>query len=153
MKTECLRHSTTNRYRFNDSATLAGGPFSLFLGGKPINQAQHHKYLGVLIDANVNFKQHMDKLLVKSSKRIGVLRRIRNNLTVDAANKVYQSLVLPVMDYYDVAWSSIGKIYRTWQVRSSTEKGRKDCFEDQRFRPREEFKVASLGYEAWHAYY
>ena len=67
----------------------------------------------MLIDANVNFKQHMDKLLVKSSKRIGVLRRIRNNLTVDAANKVYQSLVLPVMDYYDVAWSSIGKIYRT----------------------------------------
>ena len=51
----------------------------------------------------------MDKLLVKSSKRIGVLRRIRNNLTVDAANKVYQSLVLPVMDYYDVAWSSLGK--------------------------------------------
>ena len=44
----------------------------------------------------------MDKLLVKISKRIGVLGRIRNNLTVDAANKVYQSLVLPVMDYCDV---------------------------------------------------
>ena len=51
-------------------------------------------------------------LLVKISKRIGVLGRIRNNLTVDAANKVYQSLVLPVMDYCDVAWSSIGKIER-----------------------------------------
>ena len=52
----------------------------------------------------------MDKLLVKISKLIGLLGRIRNNLTVDAANKVYQSLVLPVMDYCDVAWSSIGKI-------------------------------------------
>ena len=31
-------------------------------------------------------------------------------LTVNAANKVYQSLVLPVMDYCDVAWSSIGNI-------------------------------------------
>ena len=60
----------------------------LFLGDKPINQAQHYKYLGVLIDANLNFKQHVDKLLVKVSKRIGVLVRIRNNLTVDAANKV-----------------------------------------------------------------
>ena len=57
-------------------------------------------------------KQHVDKLLVKISKRIGVLGRIRNNLTVDGANKVYQSLVLPVMDYCDVAWSSIGKIER-----------------------------------------
>ena len=60
-------------------------------------------------DANLNFKQHVDKLLVKVSKRIGVLGRIRNNLTVDAPNKVYQSLVLPVMDYCDVAWSSIGE--------------------------------------------
>ena len=63
----------------------------------------------MLIDANLNFK-HVDKLLVKISKRIGVFGRIRNNLTVDAANKVYQSLVLLVMDYCDVAWSSIGKI-------------------------------------------
>ena len=63
----------------------------------------------MLIDANLNFKLHMDKLLVKVSKRIGVLGRIRNNLTVNLAKKVYQSLVLPVMDYCDVAWSSIRK--------------------------------------------
>ena len=54
----------------------------------------------------------MDKLPVKISKRIGVLGRIRNNLAVDAANKVYQALVLPVMDNCDVAWSSNGKIER-----------------------------------------
>ena len=66
----------------------------------------------MLTDANLNFKQHVDKLLVMITKRIGVLGRIRNNLTVDAANKVYQSLVLPVMDYCDVAWSSTGKIER-----------------------------------------
>ena len=29
----------------------------------------------------------MDKIKIKISKRIGVLGRIRNNLTVDAANK------------------------------------------------------------------
>ena len=50
--------------------------------------------------------------MVKVSKRVGLLRRIRNNLTVDSANKVYQSLVFPVMDYCDVTWSSIGKIER-----------------------------------------
>ena len=50
--------------------------------------------------------------MVKISTRIGVLGRIRNNLTVDAAKNVYQSLVLLVMDYCDLAWSSIGKIER-----------------------------------------
>ena len=106
VKTEYVVFDTQQRIT---STTLSDGPFSLFLGEKPINQAQHYKYLGVLIDANLNFKLHVDKLLVKISKRTGVLGRIRNNLTVDSANKVYQSLVLPVMDYCDVAWSSIGK--------------------------------------------
>ena len=113
----CIHHVKTEYVLFGTqqriaSATLSVGPFGLFLGDKPINQPQHYKYLGVLIDANFNFKQHVDKPLVKISKRIGVLGRIRNNLTVDAANKVYQSLVLPVMDHCDVAWSSIGKIER-----------------------------------------
>ena len=109
MKTEYVVFGTHQRIA---SATLSNGPFSLFFGENPINQAQHYKYLAVIIDANLNFEQHVDKLLVKVSKRIGVLGRIRNNLTVDSANKVYQSLVFPVMDYCDVAWSSIGKIER-----------------------------------------
>ena len=107
MKTECVLFSTQQRIA---SPTLSDGPFSLFLGDKLINQAQHYKYLGVLIDANLNFKQHVDKLLVKISKGIRVLGRIRNNVTVNAANKIYQSLVLLVMDCCDIAWSSIGKI-------------------------------------------
>ena len=106
VKTEYVLFGTQQRIA---SATLSDRPFSFFLGDKPTNQAQHHKHLGVLKDANLNFKQHVDKLLVKISKRIGVLGRIRNNLTVDAANKVYQPLVLLVMDYCDLAWSSIGK--------------------------------------------
>ena len=109
VKTEYVVFGTQQRIL---SATLSNGPFSLFIGETPINQAQHYKYLGVIIYANLNFKQHLDKLLVKVSKRIGVLGRIRNNLTVDSANKVYQSLAFPVMDYCDVAWNSFGKIER-----------------------------------------
>ena len=109
MKTECFLFGTQQRIA---SATVSDGSVSLLLGEKPINQAQHYKYLGVLIDADLNFKQHVDKLLVKISNRIGVLGRIRNNLTVDAATKVYLSFVLTVTDYCDVAWSSIGKMER-----------------------------------------
>ena len=76
VKTEYVVFGTQQRIA---SATLSDGPFSLFLGENPINKAQHYKYLGVLIDANLNFKQHVDKLLVQVSKRIGVLGRIRNN--------------------------------------------------------------------------
>ena len=109
VKTEYVVFGTQQRIA---SATLSNGPLSSFLGENPINQAQHYKYLGVMIDANLNFKQHVDKLQAKVSKRIGVLGRIRNNVTVDSANQVYQSLVFSVTDYCDVAWSSIGKVER-----------------------------------------
>ena len=109
VKTECVIFGTQQRIA---SVTVSDGPFSLFLGDKQINQAKHYKYLVVLIDANLNFKQHVDKILAKISKRIVVLGRIRNNVIVDATNKVYQSLVLPVMAFCDVTWSSIGKIER-----------------------------------------
>ena len=33
----------------------------------------------------------------------------RKHLTVDAANKVYTATILPLLDYCDIAWSSIGK--------------------------------------------
>ena len=59
VKTECVLFGTQPRIA---SASLLGGPFSLFHGAKPINQAQHYKYLSLLIDANLNFKQHVDKL-------------------------------------------------------------------------------------------
>ena len=101
VKTECVIFGTQLRIA---SVTVSDGPFSLFLGDKQINQAKHYKYLVVLIDANLNFKQHVDKILAKISKRIVVLGRIRNNVIVDATNKVYQSLVLPVMAFCDVQY-------------------------------------------------
>ena len=107
---------------------------------------RENKYLGMLIDKKLNFRQHVDKLLVNISKRIGVLGRIRNNLTVDAANKVYQSLILPVMDYCDVAWSSIGKIERDKLDRAQRRAAKivsKTTDSDA-----EKTKVASLVYEA-----
>ena len=55
----CIRHVKIQNVAFGTQqriasrATLSDGPF---LGENPKNQAQHHTYLGVLIDANLNFK-------------------------------------------------------------------------------------------------
>ena len=69
----------------------------------------HYKYLGITLDANLNFHEHVDRLHCKLSSRLGALRRTRKHLIVDAANKVYTATILPLLDYCDIAWSSIGK--------------------------------------------
>ena len=50
-----------------------------------------------------------DAVLFYADSNIGNISTILNK-TVATANKVYQSLVLPIMDYCDVTCSSIGKI-------------------------------------------
>ena len=50
-----------------------------------------------------------DAVLFYADSNIGNISTVLNK-TVAAANEVYQSLVLPIMDYCDVNWSSIGKI-------------------------------------------
>ena len=74
-----------------------------------VKQVDHYKYLGIILDAHLNFKEHVANVFGKVSSRLGVLRRIRKNLTLDAANKVYKSTILPILDYCDVAWNSIGQ--------------------------------------------
>ena len=82
---------------------------NLVLGNACVKKVQHYKYLGITLDANLNFHEHVDRLHCKLSSRLGALRRTRKHLTVDAANKVYTATILPLLDYCDIAWSSIGK--------------------------------------------
>ena len=66
VKTEYVVFGTQQRIA---SATFSNRPLSLFLGDNPINQAQNYKYLGVIRDANLNFKQIVDKLQVNGLLR------------------------------------------------------------------------------------
>ena len=83
---------------------------NLVLGNACVKRVQHYKYLGITLDANLNFSRACRQTSnCKLSSRLGALRRTRKHLTVDAANKVYTATILPLLDYCDIAWSSIGK--------------------------------------------
>ena len=42
-----------------------------------IERKTHCKYLGIMIDKNVNWKPHINKLKTKLAKAVGILYRIR----------------------------------------------------------------------------
>ena len=54
-------------------------------------------------------ERHIKSVISKAGKRIGMLGRLRNNLTVHSANIVYTSLIRPVIDYCDTVWACCGK--------------------------------------------
>ena len=49
-------------------------------------------------------------LLGKAGKRIGMRGRTRKNLSIETANKVYKTFILPIIDYCDTVWNCCGAV-------------------------------------------
>ena len=77
--------------------------FSTQLYGKTLERVDKFSYLGVL-DENLSWKDHVEYVSSKVSRRLGLLSRIRSCLTLEASKQVSTSLVQPLFDYADVAW-------------------------------------------------
>ena len=57
------------------------------------------KLLGVHIDENLNFTEHISKLCIKASQKVGVLSRLRNLIPRKAKLLLYKSFILPYLTY------------------------------------------------------
>ena len=62
------------------------------------------KYLGVTINQNMTWTDHVDTIVAKSMQRIGLLKRIKYLLPHQARITLYNALILPVLEYADVVW-------------------------------------------------
>ena len=69
------------------------------------------KYLGLLMDSNLNWHDHIDYIASKVSSRLGLLGRIRKYLTVDTCKQLHCSLIQPLYEYCDVVWSNADKTH------------------------------------------
>ena len=54
---------------------------TLLLNKKAIQQTEYVKYLGILIDSQVTFKNHITTVSKKASRIVGAMYRIRNYVT------------------------------------------------------------------------
>lgn len=76
----------------------------LLLDGNPLKQVNQTKFLGVKIDENLNWRFHIDDVCLKLSKMIGILYRIRHNLTNEALISIYYTLCYPHLIYCVSIW-------------------------------------------------
>ena len=68
------------------------------------------KYLGVILDESISWKEHVKYIAAKVSKKVGLLKRIRDGVTVYSAGIISKSFVLPMLDYCSAVWSTCGFI-------------------------------------------
>ena len=84
---------------------------SLEIDGIPVNQVSHTKSLGVLIDENLSWNMHINKLIKKIASSIGAIKRVRPFVPFTTLQYIYNSLVQPHFNYCCVVWDNCNKTY------------------------------------------
>lgn len=64
-----------------------------------IDSEEEVKYLGVIVDRQLNFKKHIGKICAKIAKKINFINRIRHNVDDETVKNIYNTIVLPHFDY------------------------------------------------------
>ena len=64
------------------------------------------KLLGVHIDDNLNFTEHISNVFTKASQKVGVLARLRNLTPRKAQLLLYKSFILLYLTYWHSCKSS-----------------------------------------------
>ena len=67
------------------------------------------KYLGVLIDCKLSWKNHIDSITLKLSKTIGLLPKIRHFVPFHTLVSIYNCFVVLYLRYGFIAWGQAGK--------------------------------------------
>ena len=69
------------------------------------------RYLGVIIDNNLSWKQHIDHVAIKISRTVGLICKLRHFLPRQTLLTIYRSLVIPYLTYGLTAWGQAYKSY------------------------------------------
>ena len=64
-----------------------------------LERKQFVKYLGVLIDSNLLWNDHVANVALKISKTIGIITRFRHFLPTSVLLNIYNSLIHPYLSY------------------------------------------------------
>ena len=94
--------------------------FRVSIGRYQQQRVTEYKYLGVDLDATLSWKSHVTFITSKVRKGLGLLCRVRDDLTANAANLIYKAFIyltanaanliykafiLLILDYCDSVWA------------------------------------------------
>ena len=78
----------------------------IFLDNIKITRTETAKFLGVVIDENLTWKNHINYIENKIAKNVGIIKRVRYLLSEKTLNTLYNTLVLPYINYCNIIWAN-----------------------------------------------
>ena len=106
-----LNIEKTNFMNFKHaSARAVDFPCNIIIDNVPLERKQHTKFLGVFIDENLNWNQHIRHIITNCiSRNVGILYKTKNYLPKTTLFMLYNSLILPYITYCNLVWATGAK--------------------------------------------
>ena len=80
--------------------------FQLTLNGQLLKREYKTKYLGIVIDCHLNWKDHVSHISKKIKRNIRAISKIRHFVNLDILKSLYYALVYPYLTYCLIAWGN-----------------------------------------------
>lgn len=126
----------------------------ILLDGVHLRQCHSTRFLGVMIDENLNWNEHINQLCAKLAKITGILYRVRHNLTDEAKMSIYYTLFYPHLTYCVSVWASTYHSFLT-HVKVAQKKFLRCIFHKKKFDSTESIFIDKeiLEFSAIHKYF
>ncbi len=72
------------------------------INNEHLKQVTVSKYLGMKIDSNLKWDDHINAIIHKISSKIGILRSLRKIVPIVTLKLLYNAILQPHFDYSDI---------------------------------------------------
>lgn len=79
-------------------------PMNIYLNNQVLVSVDSSKFLGVIIDSHLNFKEHINYIAKKISKSAGILYRLSKFVPHSTLKQLYYSFIYPFLNYCITVW-------------------------------------------------
>lgn len=69
--------------------------------GAQLGRVEKYSYLGLTIDRNIDFENHINNLIARSYNKIYMLGKLRKFIDPRTSNQIFKSYILPQLEYCD----------------------------------------------------
>jgi hypothetical protein len=83
----------------------------LRLNGVVIKEVANHKHLGLIFNQTLTWTDHIDSLISKAAKCVGLLKRISLDAPRECLEILFKSMIRPILEYGDIIFDGSPDTY------------------------------------------
>ena len=80
----------------------------VYFNNLAVASCETHKHLGLLLDKRLTFDRHVEEMMLRANKVIGLITRLRRYLSRNPLLTICKALIRPHLDYGDVVYDYPG---------------------------------------------